>query len=419
MIEEKHSNQSITQLLTSLEQEKFTGCLDVESNTGIKWRIYICLSKLIWADGGIHPLRSWRRLLLKYCSKVNPTQVVIENLNKYECWNYYILTQLVKSELIEDNQAEALIESKITEVIFDILHEEESGEKLSFKFKPLSTDALMDAGLKLASVVTLKQAISIVKQERSAWRQRGFSIWSPNQAPIIKQPDKLKNEVSTVVYENFNRLFNGKLTLRDLAVKLNQDVFKITSSISSYILSELIGLIQIPDISASQTPFKVAPAKSQSNQEVQPKTAPIITPTKITLPPSISLKELANKPLIACIDDSPQIHQIMNQILAKAGYRFIGIKDALQAVPTLISSNPDFVFLDLTMPILNGYEILTQIRRVSKLQNIPVVILTSKDGIVDRMRSKLGGASGFLGKPIEEEKVLSMIKNLLEENKIE
>ena len=65
------------------------------------------------------------------------------------------------------------------------------------------------------------------------------------------------------------------------------------------------------------------------------------------------------------------------------------------------------------MPIINGYEICSQIRRVSQLKNTPVIILTSNDGMVDRVRSKLVGASGFLGKPVNEEKVIEKIESLL------
>lgn len=65
------------------------------------------------------------------------------------------------------------------------------------------------------------------------------------------------------------------------------------------------------------------------------------------------------------------------------------------------------------MPIANGYEICSQIRRVSALNHIPVIILTSNDGIVDRVRAKMVGSSGFLAKPIVTEKVLKILQKYL------
>jgi chemotaxis family two-component system response regulator PixG len=58
------------------------------------------------------------------------------------------------------------------------------------------------------------------------------------------------------------------------------------------------------------------------------------------------------------------------------------------------------IFLDLIMPSINGYELCGQIRRVSRLANVPIVILTGRDGIIDRVRAKMVGATGFLTKPV-------------------
>ncbi|MFP3345400.1 response regulator, partial [Halomonas sp. SIMBA_159] len=75
--------------------------------------------------------------------------------------------------------------------------------------------------------------------------------------------------------------------------------------------------------------------------------------------------------LIACVDDSPQVTQTVEQIVRENGYDFIGINDPLRANATLLKVKPDLIFLDLIMPNTNGYEICTQLRRVSSLQEIP------------------------------------------------
>jgi len=113
---------------------------------------------------------------------------------------------------------------------------------------------------------------------------------------------------------------------------------------------------------------------------------------------------------VACIDDSRIDSLAMHKILTEAGYRCLNIHDPVQALPMLLENKPDLIFLDLVMPIANGYEVCAQIRRVSMLKDTPVIILTSNDGIVDRVRAKMVGSSGFLAKPINSEKVLNMLR---------
>ena len=171
---------------------------------------------------------------------------------------------------------------------------------------------------------------------------------------------------------------------------MNKDVRRLASSLMPYIQQELLEFVKIDDIQLSYIETNSSGTKKRIQQ--------------------------SNKPLILCIDDSPQICNVMEQIITKAGYRFIGVKQALQAVPNIISAKPNLVFLDIGMPIVNGYEICSQIRRVSQIKHIPVVILTGNDGIVDRVRAKVVGANAFVSKPIEIEKILQAIEENIAAN---
>ena len=61
------------------------------------------------------------------------------------------------------------------------------------------------------------------------------------------------------------------------------------------------------------------------------------------------------------------------------------------------------------MPNTNGYEICSQLRKLSFFKNTPIVILTGNDGIIDRVRAKMVGSTDFLGKPAQTDKVLATI----------
>ena len=66
------------------------------------------------------------------------------------------------------------------------------------------------------------------------------------------------------------------------------------------------------------------------------------------------------------------------------------------------------------MPIANGYEICTQLRRVPIFENTPIIIITGNDGVVDRVRAKMVGATGYITKPLEPKKILALVKRYLQ-----
>ena len=372
-------------LLNNLKKQSFTGIAHIKTKVAspcIHWKVYFNEGKLIWANGGIHSQKSWQRHVSKYCSEVNLKQINFRGSEKYRCPEYSNLGILLQRQISTSESVIKLIISKIVEVLFDIFQHERS-TPLELKAERLSLSNLVGEirGYSLISI-DLESGFKQMQQQWSAWTRSGFASIYPDQAPKIKSREQLQKAVPPVVYENFTKLLDGRRSLRDLAVGINQDVLLLTKSIYPYIQRGLLELVQFPALNLVETPQ----AKSNSK----------------------SISE--SKQLIACIDDSPQICQIMNQIITKAGYQFLGIQQPIQAVPKLISVNPKMIFLDIGMPILNGYEVCTQIRRVSKLQEIPIIMLTGNDGVFDRVKAKVCGASDFLSKPIEVEKILQTIE---------
>ena len=374
-------NSRLANQLVFIKQKQFTGKIKITSSTGIEWLVYLCLGRLVWTDGGIHPNRSWKRLVDKYCPQVDWNNFQFRKDKNFECGDYYLLTVLLQRKLLQREQATEVIKSRAVEVFFDLL-QHESKNPLKITPETASTSSFLTSGLQMSiSLVNIEEVLVETEQGWLIWQEKGLGKWSPHLAPMMKQQDKLREEVSGIVFQNFLKLLDGERTLLDLSARMNKDVRRLTSSLVPYINQGLLDLLSIKDI-------------APPNLKVEDIAA---TDAK----PKVSSK----KPLIACIDDSPQICNIMEQIITKAGYRFVGIQQALQAVPSLIAANPDLIFLDIGMPIVNGYEICSQIRRVSKLKHIPVVILTGNDGIVDRVRAKVVGANDFVAKPVEIEKI--------------
>jgi chemotaxis family two-component system response regulator PixG len=169
---------------------------------------------------------------------------------------------------------------------------------------------------------------------------------------------------------------------------MKQDIVQVTRSLLPYIQLELVELISISDLpSPVDTPISETPR---------------------------ALGESTGS-LIACVDDSPLVRQTMESLLVAAGYRYLGVDDAMRAFAILLARKPDLIFLDLVMPNANGYEICAQLRKLSCFRDTPIVILTGNGGIVDRVRAKLVGASDFLSKPIDAGIVLGVLRKHLKQ----
>jgi chemotaxis family two-component system response regulator PixG len=387
-------------------EEKFTGQLDLEIKDpkGQRWSLYFHLGGLIWATSDLHPMRRLHRQLSQQSLQLSvysealgslQSSAVAQGSVQPQCWDYNCLAELVRQGKVGRWQMAAIIEGNITEILFDIY---QSWDQLRYRSALQLTYRRIPEDTKDPTLVVIQvdQPWKQAKQAWEAWQQAGFVDYSPNQAPVIWQAEKLQQQTSPLAYYNLIALVDGKRTFRDLAVNLKQNLLPVTQSIMPYIRKGLIEVIQVGDLSYSGKPVT----------GTNPQPAPVATPVS-------PVQTQATGPLVACIDDSRIDSETMSQILTQAGYRCINVQDPVKALPILLEHKPGLIFLDLVMPVANGYEICGQIRRVSVFKDTPVIILTSNDGIVDRVRAKMVGSSGFLAKPIERSKVLAILQRYL------
>ncbi len=120
-----------------------------------------------------------------------------------------------------------------------------------------------------------------------------------------------------------------------------------------------------------------------------------------------------HKPLVMVVDDSITMRRVSQRMLERAGYEVILAKDGLEAIETLVNVTPDLIMLDIEMPRMDGFEVLTRIRETEKLMKTPVMMVTSRSGEKHRMRAFDIGANEYCGKPYQEEEILKVIDQLL------
>lgn len=372
-----------TAFFDTLKQPRFSGQLILTGPNGEKWDFYLYLGRIMYATGGIHPVRRWRRNLSAYFPQLTPEsiQLALASLGPFDiqiCWEYQLLCLWVEQQKISREQAARMIRSTIVEILFDIT-------QIMEVTCELKQDDLLSTRLVL---IDAEQVIAQSQQFWQAWQGAKIADRSPNSAPIIRQPEQLQQRTSPQVYQTLKQLLDGQQTLRDLAVRMKRDILTVTSSLLPYMQMGLVELINLCDLPP-----------------------PILPPSANPLPTDLP----APGPLIACIDDSPLMCQTMEKILTSANYQFIGINDPLRALAILLTRKPELIFLDLVMPNANGYEICSQLRKMSFFKDTPIVILTGNDGLVDRVRAKMVGSNDFISKPVNPEMVISIIRKHLKQ----
>lgn len=404
--EQRLTCNRIFRYLTYHSKKQFTGRLDVQAASGQSWQIYLNLGQLSWVAGGIHPHRRFLRQLqvtkgADAAKKVS--QYTLSDTEKPECLEYHLLAKLAQEKYLNADDVTAVIKGVLLEGLFDIVQATELASPTLQEFfsedQKLTTVAdLEGAGDSFYVQVkenhrpsqqarlpyTWMQSVSELQQkiqrDWERWLSMGLQGYSPNAAPIVDDTEALKAQTSEKVYQTLIKLMKGKETLRDLSVRLKRDIWGMTQVLQPLIHQQIIGFIDVPDLPLFSETKVSSEGKRETGRGVSTK-----------------------KGLIACVDDSLQTQKMIETIAHSLGYNFIGIYESVEALPTLIEKKPNLIFLDLVMPVVNGYELCHQIRRVEALKETPVVILTGN--VVDRVRARVSGANECLAKPVEIKKI--------------
>lgn len=119
---------------------------------------------------------------------------------------------------------------------------------------------------------------------------------------------------------------------------------------------------------------------------------------------------------VMIVDDSATIRRTADMLLQRAGYTVITAEDGFSALPKIVRERPDIIFLDIMMPRLDGYQACSIIKNNPAFSHIPVVMLSSKDGIFDRAKGRLVGSEQFVSKPFTREDLLDAIEQHTQTN---
>ena len=113
---------------------------------------------------------------------------------------------------------------------------------------------------------------------------------------------------------------------------------------------------------------------------------------------------------VLVVDDSQTIRRSAEMFLKQGGHRVVLAEDGFDALSKINDFQPDLVFCDILMPRLDGYQTCAIIKSHPRHAGVPVVMLSSKDGLFDRARGRMVGSAEYLTKPFTKDQLLRAVE---------
>ena len=120
--------------------------------------------------------------------------------------------------------------------------------------------------------------------------------------------------------------------------------------------------------------------------------------------------------LVMIIDDSLTVRKIMETSLKREGFTSVSYPDGIEALRALNERRhpiPDLVLLDIGLPKMDGYEVARHLKTKQQLGNTTIVMISQRDGMIDRLKGRLAGAKDYITKPFKTQEVMTIVHSHL------
>ena len=134
-------------------------------------------------------------------------------------------------------------------------------------------------------------------------------------------------------------------------------------------------------------------------------------PAQTQLAGGEALLEILRKPAktVMVVDDSVTVRKVTSRFLEREGFEVVTAKDGVEAMDLLNDLRPDLLLLDIEMPRMDGFDVARNVRNSADLSGLPIIMISSRSGTKHREKASACGVNHFLGKPYQEEELLSLI----------
>lgn len=391
-----------------------TGRLEVWSNA-FSWWLYFKNGKLIYASHASERSLVYSLNGLKYRLRIINPQALCEferyssNLLTIEpkddrfirYFEYHIICWLFHKKHLGSLQVTDFIEQSTRETLESFLSLKKGKVKIVEQMPEIHAFCELSP----------RTAIEYCQTRLQSWKSLAPLILSPHQRPCIANRDAFfnggySNDISLKLKDKLVHILQG-YSIRHVAALLKQDELNMAKFLYPYVRNQSI-VLRAPEPPFNQLfgtesfPSGAVPRQTTTTDSFSP-------PTQA----STSGKSQNSHIVIACVDDSPNTLNQIERFLGKENFLVFKFLEPIKATFQLRQIKPDIILIDLTMPKINGYELCQMLRNLPGLEKVPVVVVTSRKGIIDRARAKLVGATDYLEKPFTQKNLLDVIsKNL-------
>ena len=393
-----------TELLEQLSGSQANGCLQVSYNS-ISYSIYLTRGRLAYATNSLEPFERLERHLRRLNHEIPSltrevrTQVRLQfesnwNNNNHIKSDYQAICWLIAQKYLKSAEAEVLIERLTREVLEFYL------------LIPKIESEIIVSKSNLSPIICSFDWQSLLKncqQRLQAWKALSPHIWSSFQRPYFFAQSHAQRRISSEQQEKLGRVLKG-FSFCQLSALFNQDELQLAQKLYPLIVKGVIFLRK------PYPPFDRLPKIANISSAVT-----TVTTKKIPQADTQSaLANIADPPTvektwkIACVDDSPAVLRKIERFLDNDAFTVSLIQDPVKALVQILKIKPDLILLDIGMPNLDGYQLCSLLRNHALFKLTPIVIVTGKEGFIDRAKAKLVGATDYITKPFTQSELLKI-----------
>jgi two-component system, chemotaxis family, response regulator PixG len=375
--------------LKEIAATSFSGNLIIQAASNQSWMLSFSSGYLSQVHGGIDPENRWERNL-----EIAYLNLPLDSSSSQD------------SQRENKNNNTIAQQSAVLEVLFDIIqYIQHNNNLVSYQLIPVN-----NYGIRANTSLPLFKTRMILAQAIFNWQEWsnvGLANYFPGKFVHVRLSESILSSSNNQSLRTILLSIDGSQSLRDLAICHHKHILEFTKPLISLIQKDIIFFTDLADYGSTE--IENLHKKEDFNKlQTVSKLASKITGEIIDNP------ETKSRPLVACIDDELSVYKNLERILTQHKCRSFGVQEPYEIITALIQKKPDLIFLDLIMPAINGYEICEKIRKISLLKNVPIIILSSRDGSFEHERAKFSGANGFLGKPIRSTSVMEILNKYIE-----